>query len=67
MKYRISMLIYPLLLSGCLSLDPHYQQPAAPVPTTWPAGKTQADIPELAGWQRVIDDQRLTNVVARAL
>ncbi len=67
MKYRISMLIYPILLSGCLSLDPHYQQPAAPVPTTWPTGTTQADVPELAGWKQVINDQRLTRVVEQAL
>lgn len=67
MKYRFSMLIYPLLLSGCLSLDPEYQRPTAPVPTTWPTGKNQANVPELAGWQKVINDRRLTNVVGQAL
>lgn len=67
MKYRMGVVLFPLLLSGCLSLDPAYQRPAAPVPTTWPAGKAQADIPELSGWQQVIDDQRLTKVVAQAL
>lgn len=67
MKYRMSLLIYPMLLSGCLSLDPDYQRPAAPVPTTWPTDKAQADVSELTGWQQVIDDHRLTTVVEQAL
>ncbi|WP_423827310.1 hypothetical protein, partial [Serratia marcescens] len=33
------MLTLPLLLSGCLSLDPHYQRPAAPVPANLPQGE----------------------------
>lgn len=68
MIFRMGMMIFPLLLSGCLSLDPAYQRPAAPVPTTWPANTSSAaGVPELVGWQQAIDNERLRNVVERAL
>ncbi|EPP7668109.1 transporter, partial [Yersinia enterocolitica] len=33
---RILTLLLPALLAGCISLDPDYQRPAAPVPATLP-------------------------------
>ncbi len=39
MLQRVMMLTLPLLLTGCLSLDPHYQRPAAPVPANLPQGE----------------------------
>ncbi|OSN06739.1 multidrug transporter [Lonsdalea britannica] len=73
MFYRISLLSLSLLLAGCISLDPDYQRPAAPVPTTWPGAATQtgrtAASPEavLTDWQHVMNDARLKTVVERAL
>ncbi|RTF66595.1 transporter, partial [Serratia marcescens] len=52
MLQRVMMLTLPLLLSGCLSLDPHYQRPAAPVPANLPqgeaAGKQALSYPDVA-------------------
>ncbi|AXW87468.1 multidrug transporter [Lonsdalea britannica] len=73
MFYRMSLLSLSLLLAGCISLDPDYQRPAAPVPTTWPGATTQtgqaAASPEavLTDWQHVMNDARLKTVVERAL
>ncbi|MDP9900890.1 efflux transporter outer membrane subunit [Variovorax ginsengisoli] len=59
------------LLSACSSMAPPYQQPAAPVPTSWPQGTayaptsegSAADIP----WQSFVMDERLRQVIAQAL
>lgn len=66
MSQKISLLAATLLLSGCLSLDPHYQRPAAPVPQTWPAGATQTAA-LLTDWQGTLGDARLKAVVRQAL
>jgi multidrug efflux system outer membrane protein len=64
------MLTLPLLLSGCLSLDPHYQRPAAPVPANLPqgeaAGKQALSYPDVA-WRDYVQDARLRQVVAMGL
>ncbi|HEX4183225.1 MAG TPA: efflux transporter outer membrane subunit [Caulobacteraceae bacterium] len=62
-----------LVLAGCVSLEPHYQRPAAPVPTAWPTGEsykptgpaatTAADI----GWRDFFTDAKLRSVVELAL
>ncbi|SEB25634.1 efflux transporter outer membrane subunit [Variovorax sp. YR216] len=67
-----------LVLSGCASLAPDYQQPASPVPAQWPSGeayagdsanratdaaKTAADIP----WRQFILEPRLQKVIEQAL
>ncbi|RAT15515.1 multidrug transporter [Lonsdalea populi] len=72
MFYRMSFFSLSLLLAGCLSLDPDYQRPAAPVPTTWPGATTQsgqaaASDAVLTNWQHVMNDARLKIVVERAL
>lgn len=70
MLQRVMMLTLPLLLTGCLSLDPHYQRPAAPVPANLPqgeAGGNQAlSYPDVA-WRDYIQDARLRQVVALGL
>lgn len=70
MCFKINLLAISLLLAGCVSLDPHYQRPAAPVPTTWPAnaakGSTQASS-LLSNWQTTLGDARLKAVVKQAL
>jgi len=62
-----------LLLTGCVSLDPTYERPAAPVPASWPAGvayapaqvsdTTAPDIP----WRQFVKDEKLIKVVEQAL
>ncbi len=70
MLQRVMMLTLPLLLTGCLSLDPHYQRPAAPVPANLPqgeAGGNQAlSYPDVA-WRDYVQDARLRQVVALGL
>ncbi|MBF7978673.1 TolC family protein [Rahnella laticis] len=66
--FRLSIISLSFLLAGCLSLDPHYQRPAAPVPAVWPAQGTQpAATTVLADWQHIMTDPRLSAVVAKAL
>lgn len=68
-----AVLLLPWLLSGCLSLDPKYQRPAAPVAASWPQGAAYApaqkgataasDIP----WNTVIVDEKMRQVITLAL
>ena len=59
------------LLAGCMNLAPHYQQPAAPLPTTWPAvaipDAATAPVPALTGWRDFFQDERLRQLLALAL
>ncbi|HEY8331776.1 MAG TPA: efflux transporter outer membrane subunit [Pseudomonas sp.] len=60
-------------LSGCVSMAPNYERPAAPVATQWPeqaaapatavSGASAGDIP----WQAVFADPQLRQVVQMAL
>jgi multidrug efflux system outer membrane protein len=60
------------LLAGCISLDPDYQRPAAPVPAGWPQGAAYAQpasgkaVAE-TGWQDFFIDANLRAVVGQAL
>ena len=79
MKHMIRVLCLPfgalLFLAGCASMAPHYERPAAPVPTAWPsgpaykdvtgkpAGKMVADIP----WQEFFVDPQLQQLIGLAL
>lgn len=66
--FHLSIISLSLLLAGCVSLDPHYERPAAPVPQTWPTQGNNSDARAvLSGWQQVLADQRLNKVVERAL
>lgn len=64
---RILTLLLPALLAGCISLDPDYQRPAAPVPATLPystaSSSTAADIP----WQETVTEPKLRQVITLAL
>ena len=72
-KLAPALSLTALLLGGCVSLDPAYQRPAAPVPQAWPTGpaypaaaaadRTAAQI----GWQDFFADPKLKTVIQQAL
>lgn len=65
---RITVIALSLLLAGCISLDPKYERPASAVPGTWPGASQHGAAPVvLKDWQHIVNDQRLKQVVQRAL
>ncbi|RXX68342.1 multidrug transporter, partial [Enterobacter cloacae] len=40
--FRLSVFVLALMSAGCVSLDPTYQRPAAPVPATLPGAHGEA-------------------------
>lgn len=64
--FRFSLLMFVLLSSGCVSLDPTYQRPTSPVPTHLPNGYGTVS-EEGAQWQNVMRDARLQRLVTLAL
>lgn len=67
---RRVLILTPLLLAGCTSLDPVYRTPAAPAPVSWPVGLPyRAEAPALADFNHrdVLRDVRLQTLVAQAL
>ncbi|WJV61206.1 efflux transporter outer membrane subunit [Pectobacteriaceae bacterium CE70] len=73
MRYEFWLLSSALMLSGCVSLDPHYQRPALPVVANWPKGQSYpaaspaalnaSDIP----WRNVMVNTNLQRVIEMAL
>ncbi len=64
------LILTPLLLAGCASLDPAYVTPAAPVPVSWPVGDPyRAEAPALPafGYRDVFRDVRLQTLIGQAL
>ncbi len=64
--FRLTLLMLSLLSAGCVSLDPDYQRPTAPVPATLPGAHGEASA-TLADWQQVVNDTRLKGVISTAL
>ncbi len=64
--FRLSVLFIAFLSVGCVSLDPNYQRPDAPVPATLPGTQGQATA-VIGNWQQVVKDARLNKVVSMAL
>ena len=74
-RTTISIFSLTVCLSGCATMAPKYERPAAPVPNAWPqgpaykelagsaSGKTVADIP----WQEFFVDPQLRKLIALAL
>lgn len=57
-----------IFMTGCVSLDPHYQRPPAPIPKTWPGQDEDATAESvLTDWKHVLLDPRLKVVIERAL
>ncbi|PWC23042.1 transporter [Brenneria roseae subsp. roseae] len=69
LSHKFIAVLFPLILGGCVSLDPDYQRPDAPVPAVWPqqgvaAGTAPATtIP----WRSAMIDARLRQVIDLAL
>ncbi|SNY66695.1 efflux transporter outer membrane subunit [Enterobacter sp. CC120223-11] len=64
--FRVSVLVLALLSTGCVSLDPNYTTPAAPVPPSLPGQKGEAKA-VASDWQQVVNDARLKQIVSMAL
>ena len=61
---RCAVLLAGVALSACMSLDPAYKRPAAPIPREWRSGPafvsdkatvTAADVP----WRHFVKDEKL--------
>jgi multidrug efflux system outer membrane protein len=67
---RVTALAAALLAAGCMSLAPHYERPAAPVPATFPidahAGAAQTAAADIE-WQAFFGDERLKRLIRIAL
>ncbi len=50
--FRLSFMFIALLTAGCVSLDPHYDRPAAPVPATLPGAHGESTA-VVGDWQKV--------------
>ncbi len=61
--FRLSFMFIALLTAGCVSLDPHYDRPAAPVPATLPGAHGESTA-VVGDWQKVVNDARLKKVVS---
>lgn len=64
------LILAPVLLAGCTSLDPAYVTPAPPVPVSWPVGDPyRAEAPALPafGYRDVFRDVRLQTLIGQAL
>ena len=55
--FRVSVLVLALMSAGCVSLDPTYQRPDAPVPATLPGSHGEASA-VVSQWQQVVTDTR---------
>ena len=64
--FRFTVLFVALLTAGCVSLDPHYERPAAPVPASLPGAHGEATT-VISQWQQAVNDARLKKVVSIAL
>jgi multidrug efflux system outer membrane protein len=67
---RASPLI-ALLLAGCMTMEPHYAQPKAAVPPSWPVGdpylrQSEAQLPAVT-YQEIFRDPRLQSLIVQAL
>lgn len=64
--FRLSLLFIAFLSVGCVSLDPDYQRPDAPVPAML-AGNSGQSATVIGNWQQVVKDTRLQKVISLAL
>ncbi|ABF08567.1 efflux transporter outer membrane subunit [Cupriavidus metallidurans] len=64
-----ALIVVPILLGGCISMDPAYERPAAPVRTTWsPDAAAPAITPAATiGWREFYADPELQALIGQAL
>ncbi|MGC6386420.1 efflux transporter outer membrane subunit [Ewingella sp. S1.OA.A_B6] len=74
MTFKLLILCSPLLLAGCISLDPNYNRPELSVPAASPQGESYARLGNAragnyseTGWYDYIQDARLRQVVVMSL
>jgi multidrug efflux system outer membrane protein len=77
MNKVLTPLALAMVLSGCMSLAPKYERPAAPVAPAFPLAPTPDDAPAVSAatseaassiaWQRFFADQRLQQLITLAL
>lgn len=64
--FRWSLLFIAFLSVGCVSMDPNYQRPDAPIPASLPGSHGEATA-VVGNWQQVVNDVRLQKLVSQAL
>lgn len=67
---QVGIVLSAFALAGCMSMDPAYQRPAAPVPISWPVGDPYlTEAPALPNFTHrdVFRDPRLQTLIAEAL
>ena len=64
--FRLSVLFIAFLSVGCVSMDPNYQRPDAPIPASLPGSHGEATA-VVGNWQQVVNDVRLQKLVSQAL
>lgn len=74
MNVKLLILCFPMLLAGCISLDPDYKRPDLSTPATSPQGEAYASSGKATvgryrdtGWYDYIQDAKLRQVVAMSL
>ena len=69
MTKRFAPLALALCISGCMTLAPTYQRPAAPVAASYPelAGSAASEAAASIGWERFFVDARLRELIGLAL
>jgi multidrug efflux system outer membrane protein len=68
-RFLPTLLAASLALSGCASLAPAYQRPAAPVAAQWPVPQASAEAAHAAdlGWREFFTDPQLQSLIEQAL
>lgn len=64
---RAIALMAVLLISGCASMAPQYERPAAPVPKDWPIKLEPSAQSSSRDWRDLFPDRRLQAMIAAAL
>ena len=68
LKIVLVPLALAMALSGCMSLAPKYERPAAPVAASFPeGGAAPSEAAATIGWQRFFADARLKQLIGLAL
>lgn len=67
MNDRAIVLALALLLSGCATMAPEHERPAAPVPADWPIKIEMSSQSATRDWRDFFPDRRLQAMIASAL